>query len=106
VNFPGLQPVLLQWSTGIPYTPPNPIAAADNGTFAVQFLVVSGDDVFGPRQLQASIGFVGATTLRLTTATTQVVARAPFTVVPHTAGPPTADIIHTLWGDKPFWFRH
>ncbi len=104
-NFAGQQPVLLQWSTGVPYQLPNPVVTRDDGTFQVQFLVVAGDDVFGPRELQAAIPFVGFFGAPTTT-NGRVVAQAQFLVVPHTAGPPTDDIIHAIWGSRPFFFRH
>jgi hypothetical protein len=103
-NFPGLQPIVLQWSTGVQYQLPNPVVTRDDGTFVVQFLVVSGDDVYGPRELQAAVSFFGAATL--TRANERVVAQAPFLVVPNTAGPPADDLIHALWGSQPFFLRH
>lgn len=96
--FTGLQPVLLQWSTGIQFNPPDPIVAQDDGTFVAQYLVVFGDDVYGPRELQAALSVFGGPQT--------VVAQAPFLVVPHTAEPPAVDIIRTIWGSQPFFFRH
>jgi hypothetical protein len=98
-GFPGLQPVRLQWSRGVPFVT-GPVVAHDDGTFVTQFLVVSGDDVFGPRELQAATPVFGVA------AQSQMVAQAPFLVVPHTARPPGVDIIRELWGTRPFWFRH
>ncbi len=99
MDFPGLQPVQLQWSRGVPFAT-GPIEAQDDGTFATQFLVVFGDDVFGPRELQAAVSAFGVASRN------PVVAQAPFLVVPHTAGPPVVDITRALWGSRPFFFRH
>ncbi|MGD0863351.1 MAG: hypothetical protein ABSA21_11425 [Candidatus Limnocylindrales bacterium] len=100
-HFPGLRPVLLQWSTGVQFNPPNPIVAQDDGTFVAQYLVVFGDDVYGPRELQAVVSVFG-----VAPGVVAVVAQAPFLVVPHTAEPPVVDIIRALWGSLPFFFRH
>ena len=100
-GFSRLQPVQLQWSRGIPFLMPKPVVAHADGTFVTQFLVVSGDDVFGPRELLAAVPVVGAAAIQ-----SVVVAQATFLVVPHTARPPSADIIRELWGARPFWFRH
>ena len=98
-GFPGLQPVQLQWSRGVQYLTASPIIAHDDGTFETQFLVVFGDGILGRRYLEAAIPAFGVASESL------VVARAPFLVVPHTAGPPVADIIRLLWRWRPFFFR-
>ena len=97
-RFPSLSPVQLQWTRGVPFMT-GPIGTDQDGTFATQFLVMFGDDVFGPRELRAVSEF--GLTARIV-----VTAQAPFMVVPHTATPPVVDVIRSLWGTRPFVFRH
>lgn len=103
-NFTGTTPLILRWSAGVPYTPPNRVVTRDDGTFVTQFLVLSGDGIYGPRLLQVFRPVFGiAEGFSLPSA--RLVAQAQFTVVPHPAGPPTSILIHTPWGTRPFTFR-
>lgn len=101
-GFASLRPVILQWSDGIPYTPFTPIVTHDDGTFTAQMLVVSGDGIYGGRFVVAYYNVL----ITDRVAVARAVARVPFTVIEHSAGPPSAAILRTYWGRRPVILRH